>query len=355
MAPTNKTNFKSYDSAIRLLAAVVATGKPKLDFKVSREEFLPQTPYPVLSYLAIALHMGEDFTGPSVDHRLRPIKRLAKMQERYVAENKNPGDLPVDEKEIQKLFGESTADGIEWQFRSIKKLGKAQQEAAKKGEDTSKVTIDGVGTPKTNRTLAGTPGGRKRFATAVTTPTTTGKRARIKKVDDDLDDDVDGEEIVEANTPTHKKPRFTDSAADQVAPSPAANASPFVNGQQPVSLFGNGQAQVTAGPVSFTAASLPGPTLANDDDLVEIDSSQFSQSSAKSKLDAATRHKHMKQEPAGADVSSSFADIPHSQSLESSHHVATSFYNPHSFGPVPAHDNSVFSNQNHEDLSEDEV
>ena len=54
--------------------------------------------YPVLNELAIALHMGEDFTGPAVDHRLRPIKRLAKMQERYVAEEKNPGDLPVDEK-----------------------------------------------------------------------------------------------------------------------------------------------------------------------------------------------------------------------------------------------------------------
>lgn len=33
MAPTNKTNFKSYESAIRLLAAVIATTKPKLDFK----------------------------------------------------------------------------------------------------------------------------------------------------------------------------------------------------------------------------------------------------------------------------------------------------------------------------------
>lgn len=42
--------------------------------------------------------MGRDSTGPSVDHRLRPIKKLAKMQEQYVAEDKNPGDLPVDEK-----------------------------------------------------------------------------------------------------------------------------------------------------------------------------------------------------------------------------------------------------------------
>ncbi|KAK7966718.1 uncharacterized protein PG986_000995 [Apiospora aurea] len=338
MAPTNKTNFKSYESAVRLLAAVVATAKPKLDFK------------------AIALHMGQDFTGPSVDHRLRPIKRLAKMQEQYVAAKKNPGDLPVDEKEIQKLFGESTADGIEWQFRSIKKLGKAQQDAARKGEDTSKVTIDGVGTPKTNRNIANTPGSRKRFASSVTTPTTTAKRARAKKVDDDVDDDVDDEEPVEFDTPTHKKAKFTDGVADQVAPSPAANTSLFGNGQQqPVSLFGNGQAQVAAGPASFTAPAPSESTMANDDDLVEIDSSQFSQSSAKNKLKAATRPKVPKLEPIGADVLTSFADIPRSQSLESSHDVATSFYNPHSFSAVPAHDNSFFSSQNHDDLAEDEV
>ncbi|KAK7953973.1 hypothetical protein PG996_014859 [Apiospora saccharicola] len=336
MAPNNKTNFKSYESAVRLLAAVVATGKPKLDFK------------------AIALHMGEDFTGPAVDHRLRPIKRLAKMQERYVAEEKNPGDLPVDEKEIAKLFGESTADGIEWQFRSIKKLGKAQQEAARKGEDTSKVTIDGVGTPKTNRTIASTPGSRRRFASAVTTPTTTGKRARGKKVDDDMDDDLDDEEPEAFDTPTHKKPKFTDGAADQVAHAPSATPSLFGNGQQPVSLFSNGHNQADAGASSFSAHPPPKPAMADDDDLVEINSSQFSQSSAKSKLKAATRPKIPKQEPAGADVSSSFANIP-AAPLESSQDIATSFYNPHSFNTMPAHNNSFFSNQNHDDLGEDEV
>ncbi|KAK7935755.1 hypothetical protein PG985_001250 [Apiospora marii] len=341
MAPTNKTNFKSYESAVRLLAAVVATAKPKLDFK------------------AIALHMGEDFTGPSVDHRLRPIKRLAKMQELYVTEGKDPGVLPVDEKEIAKLFGESTADGIEWQFRSIKKLGKAQQEAAKKGEDTSKVTIDGVGTPKTNRTIASTPGSRRRFASAATTPTTTGKRARGKKIDEELDDDQDDEEIEAFDTPTHKKPKFTDGADDQVAsPSLFGNGqqpvSLFGNGQQPVSLFSNSKSQVAAGPPSFAAPPPPKPAMADDDDLVEINSSQFSQSSAKSKLNAATRSKVPKQEPTGADMSTSFASIP-SAHLESSQDVATSFCNARSFNIVPAHDNSFLSNQNHDDLAEDEV
>lgn len=249
--------------------------------------------------------------------------------------------------EIAKLFGESTADGIEWQFRSIKKLGKAQQEAAKKGEDTSKVTIDGVGTPKTNRTNASTPGSRRRFASAATTPTTNGKRARGKKIDDDLDDDLDDEEVEAFDTPTHKKPKFTDGAADQVAP-----PSIFGNGQQPVSIFSSGRNQVTAGTPSFAAPPHPNPAMADDNDLVEINSSQFSQSSAKSKLKAATRPKVPKQEPAGADVSTTFADIP-AASFQSSQDPATSFYQ--SFNMVPAHDNSIFSNQNHDDLAEDEV
>ncbi|KAK8111216.1 uncharacterized protein PG998_007673 [Apiospora kogelbergensis] len=315
MAPTNKTNFKSYESAIRLLAAVIATTKPKLDFK------------------AIALHMGRDSTGPSVDHRLRPIKKLAKMQEQYVAEDKNPGDLPVDEKEIQKLFGESTADGIEWQFRSIKKLAKAQQEAAKKGEDTSKY-----------------PWLRKRFTSAVKTPTTGGKRSRLQKIDDDLDDDVDDEELEEFDTPTHKKAKFMDGAINQQAPPPSANTPHCGNGQQPLSIFGSGQPQAAAAHAIPHSESV---LIHDDDELVEINSSQFSQSSAKSRLQAATRPKIPKQEPVSADVSGSFPDIP--QALENSHDVAASFYKPHSFSVVPPHDNSFLSNQSHDDLAEDEV
>lgn len=218
------------------------------------------------------------------------------------------------------------------------------------------MTIDGVGTPKTNRTIASTPGSRRRFASAATTPTTTGKRSRGKKIDDELDDDQDDEEIEAFDTPTHKKPKFTDGAADQVAPAPSASPSIFGNGQQPVSLFSNSHNQATAGTPSFAVPPPPKPAMADDDDddLVEINSSQFSQSSAKSKLNAATRPKVLKQEPIGADVSRSFASIP-SATLESSQDVATSFCNTRSFNTIPAHDNSFLSNQNHDDLAEDEV
>ncbi|TGJ86517.1 hypothetical protein E0Z10_g2227 [Xylaria hypoxylon] len=129
----NKTNFKTYEASIRLLAAVIATTNAKLD------------------YAALADLVGEGTTAVALQHRMRSVKQLAKE---FTAEleKKNPGKSP----EIQKLFGESTPSGIEWQFREIKSLGKAQQEAVRKNENPATLPV------------AGTPGGRKRGAAAST-------------------------------------------------------------------------------------------------------------------------------------------------------------------------------------------
>ncbi|KAI5862772.1 hypothetical protein GGS23DRAFT_66059 [Durotheca rogersii] len=149
--PTNKTNFKTYEASTRLLAAVVAStmGKVKLDFK------------------ELAALMGGGTTSSAVDHRLRPIKQLAKMQLACRKEGKDPGQLPVDTTEIQRLFGESTPGGIEWQFREIKALGSAQKAAVANGEDPAKLKVPGAGgTPARTGRVATTPGSR------------TGKRGR---------------------------------------------------------------------------------------------------------------------------------------------------------------------------------
>ncbi|GAW16961.1 hypothetical protein ANO14919_064090 [Xylariales sp. No.14919] len=134
----NKTNFKTYEASIRLLAAVLATNNVKLD------------------YAELAKHVGGGSTKDAINHRLRPVKQLAKMQATCVKKGEDPGDLPIEKGEIHKLFGESTPDGIEWQFRSIKQLSKAQQEAVKKGENPATLPV------------AGTPSGRKRGAPATT-------------------------------------------------------------------------------------------------------------------------------------------------------------------------------------------
>ncbi|KAI1377428.1 hypothetical protein F4677DRAFT_459324 [Hypoxylon crocopeplum] len=152
-APQNKTNFRTYEASTRLLAAVLATiqGKVRLNFN------------------EIAKMIGGGTTGSAVEHRLRPVKQLGKLQSVWMKTEKDPGDLPLDEKstleytlisssrylpihttistKIQKLFGESTAGGIEWQFRELKALGRAQQEAFDAGGDPASLKPAGQGTP----------------------------------------------------------------------------------------------------------------------------------------------------------------------------------------------------------------
>ena len=45
---------------------------------------------------AIAEYVGGGVTPSSVDHRLRPLKQLAKMQDAALSKNKDPGELPVE-------------------------------------------------------------------------------------------------------------------------------------------------------------------------------------------------------------------------------------------------------------------
>ena len=82
------------------------------------------------------------------------------------------------------MYGESTPAGLEWQFRDIKKLAKAQQEAVSKGESPAGVMSNGGGgatTPSSRGLNASTPGSRASKASSARagtpTPTPGGKRA----------------------------------------------------------------------------------------------------------------------------------------------------------------------------------
>ncbi|KAI4868303.1 hypothetical protein F4820DRAFT_135795 [Hypoxylon rubiginosum] len=133
-APTNKTNFKTYEASTRLLAAVIATnhGKIKLDFK-----------------------------------------------------------------EIHKLFGESTAGGLAWQFRDIRAMGREMQDAVDKGENPADVKAPGFGTPsrvkppKAARSGdTGGPAKRKRGGGGAGGAIAK-KRSKVAMSDEEDDDDVD--------------------------------------------------------------------------------------------------------------------------------------------------------------------
>lgn len=140
MAPP-KAGFKTYEAQTRLLAAVIATNKGiKLDFKGKKYVYAlraastrsasiasVQSPTSLLSsyrcqnppYLskpsmsllctrwpveygdlmglpALAAHCGKGMSPSSVDHRLRPIKQLAKMQAKAVEQEEDPGELPIE-------------------------------------------------------------------------------------------------------------------------------------------------------------------------------------------------------------------------------------------------------------------
>ncbi|KAI0119876.1 hypothetical protein GGR51DRAFT_307 [Nemania sp. FL0031] len=226
----NKTNFKTYEASTRLLAAVLATSNVKLD------------------YAELARHIGGGATKDAVNHRLRPIKQLAKMQAACLGKGQDPGELPVDKGEIQKLFGESTPAGIEWQFRDIKNLGKAQKKAVETGGDPA--ALIPPGTPSAGRGRGGagarTPGSGAAAAKTPTTGTRGRKRAPpvslapLDSSDDDGGKDDSDCDIVDtpSKRPVKRLKKENGSVAKSaaktttttMAPTPTANSSIFGNG-----------------------------------------------------------------------------------------------------------------------------
>ncbi|KAI2470344.1 hypothetical protein F4781DRAFT_430570 [Annulohypoxylon bovei var. microspora] len=170
----NKTNFRTYESSVRLLAAVLASSKPKLN------------------YTDLAALMGGGTTEFAVQHRLRPVKQLGKMQLACKAMGKDPGELPVENQEIHKLFGESTPGGLQWQFREIKALGKAQQDALDEKKNPADIKL---GAP-TRASAASTPATSKKTRTA--SGATSSKRKRSGK-NATMSEEDSGENGTESN------------------------------------------------------------------------------------------------------------------------------------------------------------
>ncbi|KAI0525688.1 hypothetical protein F5B22DRAFT_591053 [Xylaria bambusicola] len=238
----NKTNFKTYEASTRLLAAVIATNNVKLD------------------YVELAKHVGGGASKDAINHRLRHIKQLAKMQAACVKKGEDPGDLPADKGEIQKLFGESTPSGIEWQFRDIKNLGKAQQEAVKKGENPATLPVAGTPSGRNKRSAASTPvtgaRSRKRQAVATLPP--------VDSSDENGGNGSDGDIETPSKRPT-KKARPTATMTPKTATAAASNTFPTVAAASraaSTSIFGNGaDIPATMPPAEvFDLRSVTGPS-----------------------------------------------------------------------------------------------
>ncbi|KXH28771.1 hypothetical protein CNYM01_06300 [Colletotrichum nymphaeae SA-01] len=184
MAPAN---FKTYESQARLLRAIVAAHS---DVK--------------WNYKDIQKFYGSDMTKDALNHRFRALRNqgyvLREADEQGVDCKAIPVDLPKEKKEIAKFFGESTADGIQFQFRGIKKDAESLKQTANSGGNPASVltftggTSSNVSTPRKPRTPSGAKvrasgGGRS----------TTAKKTMPIKTDPVSDDDEEGSDAVDYN------------------------------------------------------------------------------------------------------------------------------------------------------------
>ncbi|KAK4147210.1 uncharacterized protein C8A04DRAFT_25013 [Dichotomopilus funicola] len=112
-------SFKTRETQARLLAALVASlDGQRLDYK------------------RIAEFFGSGVTESSMEHKFRPARAQAKLMTELVKVGEDPGEydfVDMNSTEIQALFGESTAEGVAFQFRSIKKGAEVLKTAVEEG------------------------------------------------------------------------------------------------------------------------------------------------------------------------------------------------------------------------------
>ncbi|KAJ6438621.1 ubiquitin C-terminal hydrolase family protein [Purpureocillium lavendulum] len=186
MAPANsKANYKTYEAQARMVRAIVAA-HPDVKW----------------NYKDIVVCYGSDMTDHALNHRFRRFRaqaiivREARRLGYDMKDMMPPDDLPdaqdrVDKTNIAKYFGQSTADGMQFQFRAIKKdAEKLRHTVAENGDASSCLN------------LSATPSAATTPSKSVTTPTssrrsgpgTARKRRVIDLKQESSDDDGTGAE-----------------------------------------------------------------------------------------------------------------------------------------------------------------
>ncbi|KAI8657443.1 hypothetical protein NCS57_01122400 [Fusarium keratoplasticum] len=177
MAPANsKANYKTYEAQARMVRAIVAAHpEVKWNYKgkkhtsliffftspdplISREKPIQRIDPFVFSCAAeIVACYGSDMTEHALNHRFRRVRAQASIISEARARNLDIKELSTDENilpatqgaidknNIAKYFGQSTADGIQFQFRTIKKDAEALRQTANDGGDVANCLSLGVG------------------------------------------------------------------------------------------------------------------------------------------------------------------------------------------------------------------
>ncbi|EGR44958.1 uncharacterized protein TRIREDRAFT_111604 [Trichoderma reesei QM6a] len=207
-AASTKANYKTYEAQARMVRAIVAA-HPEVKW----------------NYKEIAACYGSDMSEHALNHRFRRLRAQAVIvregrKEGFDMKDMIPdGDLPVTQEAVEKnniakYFGESTPDGIGFQFRGIKKDAETLRKVESEGGDVANCLS--LGTARGSSSVMSTPSKPTAFrSTGSRSGTGTGrKRARktdmIKRSESDEEDDddvLDGHNWSEhEDTPT-KKPR----------------------------------------------------------------------------------------------------------------------------------------------------
>ncbi|KAM0235783.1 hypothetical protein ACHAPO_005568 [Fusarium lateritium] len=142
MAPASnaKANYKTYEAQARMVRAIVAA-HPEIKW----------------NYKEIAACYGSDMTDHALNHRFRKVRASTNiisiaraqgfdMKDLTTDENLLPStQQAIDKNNIAKYFGQSTTDGIQFQFRTIKKDAEALRQTANNGGDVASCLNLGTG------------------------------------------------------------------------------------------------------------------------------------------------------------------------------------------------------------------
>ncbi|KAL1893403.1 hypothetical protein Cpir12675_004141 [Ceratocystis pirilliformis] len=202
MAPqSNKTSFKSYEVQARLLRAIVAAHQEvKWNYKdkTIRED-------PAFSHTygskAITVHCGQDASICSIRNRFNYLRAQAEIirlgldadldpQHMCIADSSLPRyQTGIDRKNIARHFGESTTDGIQYQFRSIKRDATAMRTAVGNNESPIAAIADSLVATSGN----GSSGGARRRVPKAAS------KAKLEAPNIECDEASDGDEITKRN------------------------------------------------------------------------------------------------------------------------------------------------------------
>ncbi|KAK1967224.1 hypothetical protein LY78DRAFT_656568 [Colletotrichum sublineola] len=220
MAPAN---FKTYEAQARLLRAIVAA-HPEVKW----------------NYKDIQKFYGSDMTKDALNHRFRAIRNhiwtLQQANDQGIDCKNIPVDLPKEKKEIAKFFGESTTDGIQFQFRSIKKDAESLKRTVNSGGNPAtalslpaSTTSSAFSTPRKPRTPS-----TKTHVSGGGRSTTAKKTKQVKPApvsvseEDEEEDDVDYNELEDTPSKSRIRDHILDGrvSKNRHTPNPRRSATP---------------------------------------------------------------------------------------------------------------------------------